>query len=158
MGIAPDDFRKALGGFASGVTVVTALNGDGTPVGVTVSAFSSVSLDPPLVLFCLDKGTTALTAFQETGKFVINILADDQKPLSDRFAAVQDDRFSGVDVETWETGAPVLKGAVASLECHLKASHDGGDHMIFIGHVTRSVCDSGKTPLVYAKGAYARLA
>jgi flavin reductase (DIM6/NTAB) family NADH-FMN oxidoreductase RutF len=157
LSVSPDEFRRTLGSFASGVTVMTALGDDSRPVGVTVSAFSSLSLDPPLVLFCLDKRTAALAPFTEGHHFVVNILADDQRALSDTFAAPETDRFAGVAFETWESGCPVLPGAMANLECRREAVHEGGDHLIIVGRVERVAWHEGRCPLVYAQGAYRQL-
>lgn len=157
MTVSADEFRKTLSSFASGVTVVTAVGADGRPAGVTVSAFSSVSLNPPLVLFCLDRTTAALAAYTEGTHFIVNILASDQQALSNAFASPEDDRFAGVGVMQGENGCPVLVGAAAHLECRLNAVHDGGDHLILVGVVERAVSDDDKSPLIYARGRYRTL-
>lgn len=155
--VSADEFRRALGCFPSGVTVVTAQGGNGRPAGVTVSAFSSLSLDPPLVLFCLDKNTAALAAFVEGDGFAVNILADDQAALSRAFASPEADRFAGVRHTTGEGGCPILAGVAAWLECRRVAVHDGGDHYILVGRVERAEAAPGKSPLVYAQGRYRAL-
>lgn len=155
MSVDQRSFRKALGCFATGVTVVTTVAPDTkAPVGVTVSAFSSLSLEPPLVLFCLGNKTSSLAAFKDSGVFVINVLSETQRDLSIRFASKAEDKWAGIATETWETGAPVLSGCVTNLECKLVKVVDGGDHDIFIGEVVRLKSQEGGAPLIYFRGAY----
>lgn len=150
----PHDFRKAMGSFAAGVTVVTVCH-DGQLVGTTVSAFSSVSMDPPLVMVCLKRDSRTLAALGQAGSFCVNILASDQGDLAWRFAkSGADDRFALTAVEAGVCGHPLLAGAVASVECDLHAAHDGGDHEILVGRVVRVVVDEAKAPLVYVRGAF----
>ena len=153
-------FRDALGCFATGVTVVTVPpDRDGAlPIGVTVNSFNSVSLDPPLVLFSIDKASYSLPFFQKASHYVINVLADDQQALSGHFAAHGPERWSGIDVDVWDSGAPVLSGTVATFECEAGQQMDGGDHVIFIGRVSKMACHPAKSPLLYVRGHYARLA
>lgn len=149
-------FRRACGRFATGVAIVTTLDAAGAPYGVTVNSFTSVSLDPPLVLFCLDRGAQALAAFSANNPFVINILDQSQRDLSQRFAARLPDRFAGLDYRTGLTGAPILHGSLAILECRHQAALDGGDHLIFVGQVLSvEACDGD--PLLYFAGAYRHL-
>src|SRR4051794_600845 len=150
-------FRNALGCFATGVTVVTTLDGDGHPVGLTVSSFTSLSLDPALVLFCLDRGSQNFEAFTTSGRFAINVLRESQRDLSTRFAMSQGDRFSGIPFETWDTGAPVLPGSLATLDCLTETIQDGGDHVILIGRVQRAAGERTGDPLIYHAGAYRSL-
>ena len=151
-------FRNTLGCFASGVTVVTAADADGTPVGVTVSAFSSLSLDPPLVLFCLDRKTSHLDVFRTSGHFAVHVLAENQRDVSARFAKRGDDKWDGQDFSRGNNGSPLLPGCLASMECTTTAIHEGGDHLVFVGQVDRaSASDTGK-PLLYFRGNYAALA
>lgn len=157
MSVDPRTFRKALGCFPTGVTVVTTLTEAGQPVGVTVSAFSSLSLEPPLVLFCLDKRNTNLDAFRTSGKFVINVLQENQRDYSIRFSSRLDEKWSGISYDSWESGVPVLHGCLANLECKTAAIHDGGDHFIFVGEVTRLEHKQAGQPLIYFRGAYAEL-
>lgn len=148
-------FRKALGCFATGVTVVTTVNpDDNSPVGVTVSAFSSLSLEPPLVLFCLGNKTSSLAAYKDSGRFVINILAEGQRDLSIRFAGRSEDKWAGVVSEAGAGGVPVLSGCIGNLECKLVNTVDGGDHVIFIGEVETIHYQEGGSPLIYFRGAY----
>lgn len=150
------DFRNALGCFATGVTVVTTLAVDGRPVGLTANAFSSVSLDPPLVLFCLDKGTMSFDAFRSGAGFAVNVLEETQQMLSVRFADTASDKWNGIAYETWETGAPILEGCVANLDCSTEAVHDAGDHIIVVGRVLRLRYDKEARPLLYYRGRYTR--
>ncbi|WP_454715837.1 flavin reductase family protein [Caulobacter segnis] len=150
----PADFRKAMGNFAAGVTVVTACH-DGRLVGTTVSAFSSVSMDPPLVMVCLKRDSRTLAALSQAKTFCVNILAQEQGDLAYRFAkSGADDRFALTAVEAGVCGAPLLAGCVAAVECELHAAHDGGDHEILVGRVVRVVTDETKTPLVYVRGGF----
>lgn len=155
MPISNDEFRAALSNFASGVTVVTTTDAAGKLHGITVSAFSSLSLDPPLVLICIDKNTPSHYAFEESRIFVVNILAESQKHVSERFAAPHLDKFAGIGHETGELGSPILTGSVVSLECRLQNSFDGGDHSIFVGLVEYSRTSPGR-PLLYFSGEYCK--
>ncbi|NQU57642.1 MAG: flavin reductase family protein [Rhodospirillales bacterium] len=151
-------FRKVLGRFATGITIVTGLSDAKMAVGLTVNAFTSLSLEPPLVLFCLDKSTGSIKAFSKGNGFALNMLSEGQQDLSVKFSSRIEDRFAGVDYQTWDTGVPILNGCLANLECNVDAVHDGGDHKIIVGRVTRiSQTDSGK-PLLYFNGDYTRLA
>lgn len=150
----PADFRKAMGSFPAGVTIVTACH-DGRLVGTTVSAFSSVSMDPPLVMVCLKRDSRTLAALSQAGTFCVNILAREQGDLAYRFArSGADDRFALTAVEAGTCGAPLLAGCVTAVECALHAAHDGGDHEILIGRVLRVATDDTKTPLVYVRGGF----
>lgn len=152
-------FRKALGCFASGVTVVTTLAPETkAPIGVTVSAFSSLSLEPPMVLFCLGNGTSTMDAFKTFGHFAVNILSETQRDLSIRFASRAEDKWQGVSWSAWDSGAPIIGNCLATLECSLVQVVDGGDHQIFIGRVERMKHQEGGSPLVYFRGSYLDLA
>jgi flavin reductase (DIM6/NTAB) family NADH-FMN oxidoreductase RutF len=155
MSLDPRSFRKTLGCFASGVTVVTTLSPETKePQGVTVSAFTSLSLDPPLVLFCLGNATSSMAAFKSFGHFAINILSEHQRDLSIRFASRSADKWQGVAWDKWDSGVPILPGCLATLECSLVRVEDGGDHQIFIGRVERMKHHEGGSPLVYFRGSY----
>ncbi|MEW5728543.1 MAG: flavin reductase family protein [Pseudomonadota bacterium] len=155
MSIDQRSFRKALGCFASGVTVVTTVNPRTKAlVGVTVSAFSSLSLDPPLVLFCLGKQTSTLDSFKDHGHFAINVLAETQRDLSIRFASRAEDKWAGVAFDACDSGVPWLSDCLANLECRLVNAIDGGDHVIFVGEVKRLRHQEGGSPLVYFRGSY----
>lgn len=149
-------FRNALGSFATGITVMTAVGADGVPVGITVNSFSSLSLDPPLVLFCVARSSQSLAAFSSAPGFAVNVLADDQQELSVRFSRRDlQDRWGGLAVDTWDTGAPILKGCLAVLECDRHDLLDGGDHVIVVGRVRRLESRADGRPLLYFRGAYA---
>lgn len=138
--------------------MVTTLTPSGrAPVGVTVSAFSSLSLEPPLVLFCLGNATSSMDAFKEFGHFAINILSETQRDLSIRFASRSEDKWQGVAWSAGNSGVPVLSGALASLECSLVNIVDGGDHQIFIGKVEHMKHQEGGSPLIYFRGSYMEL-
>ncbi len=159
--VTETDFRRALGQFATGVTVVTTLvPGDepgGRPEGVTVNAFASLSLDPPLILVCLAKTTRGLAAFETAGHFAVNVLSETQRNLSVAFSRPGANRFGGVSWSTWTSGCPIFDGCVANLECARIARHDGGDHVIWIGRVERLHFDKSRAPLLYVGGGYRRL-
>lgn len=157
MPINPDDFRRALGHFATGVTVVTACAENGSPAGITVSAFSSLSLEPPLVLICIDKKAYLHKFLSDGTPFVVNLLAADQEALSRRFASRDPDRFAGVGYSVSSLGAPLLNDVLATIECRSVAQHDGGDHTIFVGEVQSASVREG-TPLLYFRGGYRELA
>ena len=153
----PDKFREALGAFATGVTVITSLGPRGERVGFTANSFNSVSLDPPLVLFSLDKQASVLPAFLSTRHFAVNVLREDQRSLSDHFANFKGDRWEGLAYETWETGCPILPDALASFECDYRYTYDGGDHVIFVGEVKRMDLRGAGRPLLYFGGTYHRI-
>ncbi|MDT4810959.1 p-hydroxyphenylacetate 3-hydroxylase, reductase component [compost metagenome] len=146
-------FRRALGNFATGVTVVTATAPDGTRVGVTANSFNSVSLEPPLILWSIDKRSSSLAVFEQASHFAVNILAADQIDLSNQFARPRDDKFEGVAVESGIGGAPLLPDCAARFECEMHQRVEGGDHWILIGTVVR-FDDFGRSPLLYHQGAY----
>lgn len=150
-------FRMALGSFATGVTIVTSLDREGRLLGITANSFSSVSLDPPLVLFSLARKAYSFEAFRQSRHFAVNVLADDQSELSDTFARALADKWAGVDFDVWNTDCPIITGALAQFECRTESTHDGGDHVVFIGAVERMALDSSKQPLVYYQGRYRRL-
>lgn len=156
MAINQDEFRAALGRFASGVTVVTTKDKTGRFHGITVSAFCSVSLEPPLVLVCIDKDTGSHRALEETDSFVVNVLREDQQYLSDRFASFLPDKFETVEYHLGIDDLPVLEDVLANLECRLLYSHAGGDHTIFVGRIEKSSVRDGK-PLVYFLGNYRKI-
>lgn len=146
-------FRRALGNFATGVTVVTAATECGQRVGVTANSFNSVSLDPPLILWSLDKRSTSHAVFEQASHFAVNVLAADQIDLSNNFARPRDDRFGGITFEPGEGGAPVFADCAARFHCEKFQQLDGGDHWIMIGKVV-AFDDFGRAPLLYHQGAY----
>jgi len=149
--------RDALGCFATGVTVVTALGPDGSPVGLTANSFTSVSLDPPLLLVCLANTINSLKTFETANGFAVNVLHIGQQPVSTRFASRVEDRFAATPWESWSTGAPIISGSLASFECERHAIHDGGDHQILVGRVIRVRFEPRRDPLLYFRGKYRRL-
>lgn len=153
MPISSNEFRAALSRFASGVTVVTTKDAEGKPHGITVSAFCSLSLDPPLILVCIEKSAGSHNAFTESGFFVVNILSEEQIAHSNQFAAPIFDKFNGIKYQTGLEGVPILENALANLECKLVNSHENGDHTIFVGQVEKTTLKDGK-PLLYFHGNY----
>lgn len=153
MTIREEVFRKAMGGFPSGVTIITAREESGTPIGVTVSAFCSLSLDPPMVLFCLGKATTGLEVYRK-GPVCVSILAADQAEVSARFAKRGIDRFAGLTLEEGTTGIPAPAGSVARLDCSVVETVAGGDHWVVMARVDQARIDPDTMPLVYCRGSY----
>ncbi|AZE89238.1 p-hydroxyphenylacetate 3-hydroxylase reductase component [Pseudomonas orientalis] len=149
----PRAFRRALGNFATGVTVVTAADASGHKVGVTANSFNSVSLDPPLVLWSLDKRSNSHEVFEQASHFAVNVLAADQIDLSNNFARPRDDRFAEIEYQPGEGGAPVFADCSARFHCENFQQVDGGDHWIMIGKVV-AFDDFGRAPLLYHQGAY----
>jgi len=156
MSISKEEFRAALSHFASGVTVVTTKDGSGKLYGITVSAFCSVSLTPPLVLICIEKNTGSHHAFEQSRVFVVNILRENQQRISDHFASPLEDKFSEISYRSGIEDLPVLEDALANLECRLRYSHEGGDHTIFVGEVEKATVN-GIQPLLYFHGDYRKL-
>jgi flavin reductase (DIM6/NTAB) family NADH-FMN oxidoreductase RutF len=148
-------YRHVIGHFATGVTVITC-NHDGADHGATASAVSSVSLEPPSLLVCLNQATATETAVRESGTFVVNILREHQGELALRFAGRHADKFAGIDVERSEDGDPVLAGGLAHLECVVRETITGGTHSVFIGEVCRAEA-AGGDPLAYFRGRFGRL-
>lgn len=152
MPIDDAQFKLAMSHFASGVTVVTTEH-EGTRYGMTVSAFSSLSLHPPLVLVCVEKAAKSHDAIRDTGKFGVSMLAQGQADVSGRFASRAEDKFSGVSVRNGELGIPLIEGAICTLECRVHQQLASGDHTIFVGEVVEArVRDDA--PLVYFRSAY----
>ena len=149
----PRAFRRALSQFATGVTIITASLG-GRNVGVTANSFSSVSLDPPLVLWSIDRTSTSFDTFFGATHFVINILAEDQLELSNRFSRTSETKFDGVDWTAGPGDAPILAGAAAHLVCKREIEHEGGDHVISIGRV-ETYRRYDRSPLLFLNGRYA---
>ena len=155
--IGPDDFRKVLSHFGSGVTIVTTSDADKRPTGLTCSSFASVSLEPPLILVCVDHKAQSFAALRENGRFAVNILSAGQEALSRRFATSKiTDKFDGVAHTMTDLGLPLLADALAHLECTTVSKHVEGDHTIFVGRVERMGVPGGE-PLLYFRGRYERL-
>jgi len=159
MTVEPQQFRQALSKFASGVTVISTLTPEKTPLGVTVSAFTSLSLAPPLILICLDQATSQLRAYTEAEAFCVNILAAGQDWISNAFAYPgPTPPFDSVPYRAGALGVPVIEGASAALECRTEAVYPGGDHQIVVGNVAHASWNDALEPLVYAAGSYRTLA
>lgn len=150
-------FRDALGCFATGVTVVTAIGPDGTPIGLTANSFTSVSLDPPLLLVCIANDAGSAPVLREAERFAVNVLQIGQQPTSNRFAGKGEDRFAATPWEVGEYGTPVLKGSLSSFECERQNIHDGGDHFILVGRVLKAIFEPRRDPLLYFRGKYRKL-
>ena len=157
MPVSKDEFRSAMGRFASGVTVVTTKTKDDKPSGITVSAFSSVSLEPPLILVCIDKRASVHDILEEGHHFAVNVLAESQEVISRRFASKDPDRFAGIGYTEGIAGDPLLTDALACIECRVVHAYPGGDHTIVVGEVERTSVSDGK-PLAYFRGGYVQLA
>ena len=152
----PQAFRDALGSFVTGVTIVTARDGEGRPFGLTANSFNSVSLDPPMVLWSLSLRSRALPVFRDAECWAVHVLAADQQAMSDRFARPGDDKFAGLDRGDGPEGAPLIEGYAARFGCRARFEYEGGDHAIFLGEVAdfdrREV-----EPLIYHSGRYGRV-
>ena len=158
-GSEPRVLRDALGCFGTGVTVITTMTPEGEPIGLTANSFTSVSLDPPLILFSLAKTSGNLDIFRTARGFAVNVLHIGQQPVAGRFARRDGPRFEGMD---WAQrgeggGSPILAGSLASFDCKTYAVHEGGDHLIFIGEVEQAWFEPHRDPLLYFRGKYRRL-
>lgn len=149
--------RDALGLFATGVTIVTTYDEDGKPIGLTANSFTSVSLDPPLLLVCIAKSANSLPCFENNERFAVNVLQIGQQPASDRFARRGEDRFADTAWEPGEFGSPVLKNSLTSFECKRYQMYEGGDHAILVGEVLKAQFEPHRDPLLYFRGKYRRL-
>lgn len=147
-------FRRALGNFATGVTVVTARDASGTNRGITVNSFSSVSLDPPLILFCLDKEALSFDCLSVAERFAVNVLRKDQHGLSVRFSMAAADKWNGVEYDLWPGEVPILRGCLANLLCRRENLYEGGDHLIVVGRVEHLHAADDGDPLVYFQSGY----
>ena len=154
--VTSEEFRHACGRFATGVTIASVLDAKGTPHGLTVSSFTSVSLDPPLILICLGHAVTAIHHFRTATHFGINILREDQRPLSDRFARKGHDRFDGLAWQPGATGVPMLPGVLAAIECAVHRIVPMGDHDILVGEMVHAEVHEGP-PLLYFASSYRKL-
>ena len=156
--VTPDDrrFRDVMGYFATGVTIITAMDGD-EPVGLAANSFTSLSLDPPLVLFCVGRTSTTWPRIERARRFAVNILGEHQEELSVLFAAKGADRFGSVDWHLGVGGSPVLHDVIAYLDCEFWAEYDGGDHIIVVGRVLDLGVTHDAGPLLFFRGQYGRL-
>ena len=156
MAIDPSDFRRALSRFASGVTAVTTRDAEGRPLGLTVTAFSSVSLEPPLVLVCVDERSEAHAGFAQSGVFGVSILSEEQEAVSRRFAWGGATKFAETETVGGSLGVPLVVGALAHLECRVVAAHPAGDHVVYVGEIVAMSTRPGR-PLLYCQGRYRHL-
>lgn len=154
--VTPDDFRRVLSHFATGVTIVTIRDTDGRPTGLTVSAFCSVSLDPPQILVCVDHKSQSYPALRDGVHFAVNFLGDEHEGVSRRFATTRLDKFDGVAHKLSANGVPLIEGALAQLECRTVSRHVEGDHTIVVAVVEEARNGAGE-PLLYYRGKYRRL-
>ena len=148
------EFRRVLGHYPTGVTVVTGVADDG-PAGLAIGSFGSVSLEPPLVMFCPGKSSNSWPVIEASGSFCVNVLAEDQAAVSSLFAGRDPDKFAGISWSTRVTGSPVIEGCLAWIDCTIETVHEGGDHWIVVGRVADLGVgrpDSG--PLIFLKGGY----
>ena len=153
----PRTLRDALGCFATGVTVVTCLDGEERPAGLTVNSFTSVSLDPPLLLVCIHKKAASAAALTGAPCFAVNVLQTGQQPQSITFATRVEDRFDETPWSCGEAGAPILRDSIGVFECERFAVYDGGDHHILVGRVVKASFDASLDPLLFFRGSYRRL-
>jgi flavin reductase (DIM6/NTAB) family NADH-FMN oxidoreductase RutF len=152
----PATFRAALSRLASGVSIVTTVDADGRDHGMTVTALSSLSLIPPLILVCVDRTATMYPHLTSASRFAASLLTREQQGLSERFAAQVDDRFDGVPIARGTTGCALIEDALAHLECEMWAAYDGGDHTIFVGRVLHAATSESR-PLLYFRGRYTQV-
>lgn len=155
MSFDPKDFRRALGKFATGVTVITTRDEAGEDVGMTANSFSSVSMDPPLILWSVDKGNLGTKAYREADCFVVNVLNDSQVDISNRFARRGEDKFEGLDFSRGLGDVPVINGCASTFECRTWNTYDGGDHLIIVGEVLNYFYQESVRSLVFHNGRYA---
>jgi flavin reductase (DIM6/NTAB) family NADH-FMN oxidoreductase RutF len=151
---SPQEFRQALGMFATGVTVVTGRDVNGTVVGLTANSFNSVSMDPPLVLWSLSRRAGSMPVFARGSHYAIHILAAEQVELAQRFATKDIDRFAGLPWREGAGGVPLLEGAAARFECFNRSQYEEGDHVIFVGEVEHCERREGALPLIFHGGRY----
>lgn len=156
MAMDSQELRRVMSHFATGVTVITTMDKAGTPFGLTANAFTSVSLNPPLVLVCIDKGVQCYSCFEESKIFAVNILNEEQEELSRRFATKGIEKFAGIGWRKSESGVALLDGAIGFIECQVVDRYEGGDHTVYVGEVVKASA-SGERPLIFFKGRYQRL-
>ena len=154
MAFTSDEFRKAMGLYPTGVTVVSGTTPDGEALGMTVNSFASVSLEPPLISFNLAKNVRSLEAFRSLTAFAVNLLREDQTEESRRFAQVGADKWEDIGHRSGETASPILEPNIAVFECEPYAFHEAGDHVIVVGRVLRFKTSEEVAPLVFFRGSY----
>lgn len=151
--VDPPTMRRAMGHFATGVAVITTLDTDGTPHGMTINSLTSVSLDPPLLLVCFTHGARTTTAVTATGRFAVSLLSARQEPIARRFATRGDDHFASLPLTYGEHDVPVVPDALAHLECRIDRSLEAGDHLVVFGLV-EDICDRNGPPLAFLSGQF----
>jgi len=156
MGMDSQELRRVMGHFATGVTVVTTRDKDGNPSGLTVNAFNSLSINPPLALICIGKAAECYSLFEESGVFAANLLSEEQEELSRRFATKGIEKFAGVKWRKGQNDVPLLDGATGYIECKIINQYDGGDHTIYIGEIINATAADDR-PLLFFNGRYRRL-
>ena len=156
MAIEPQELRRVMGHFATGVTVITTKDREGAPNGLTANAFMSLSLDPPMVVISVDKGATCYACFELENGFTVNFLGEHQEEISRRFATKGADKFAGIQWHAGVNGAAIIDGAIAHVECKITECHDGGDHTIVVGAIVNASA-TGERPLLFFKGKYQKL-
>jgi flavin reductase (DIM6/NTAB) family NADH-FMN oxidoreductase RutF len=156
MAIDPQELRRVMGHFATGVTVITTKDKEGVPNGLTANAFLSLSLNPPLVLISVGKSAQCYTCFERLNPFTVNFLSEHQEELSQRFATKGIDKFAGIEWHEGRNGAAILDGALGYVECKITQCFDGGDHTIVVGEILHAHA-AGERPLLFFKGKYQRL-
>jgi flavin reductase (DIM6/NTAB) family NADH-FMN oxidoreductase RutF len=149
-------FKEVMGNYPTGVTVVTTVDEDGTPLGLTVNSFASVSIDPLMILWSIDKNVSSYGPFTQTDKFAVHVLADDQADICSLFAMKGTDRFANCEWETSENGLPIIKGALGVLQCKTHQTVEAGDHTILIGEVI-DIENYGKDPLLYHRRKFGKI-
>ncbi|MBF0276449.1 MAG: flavin reductase family protein [SAR324 cluster bacterium] len=156
MGFSTRELRNTLGCFATGVTVVTTAAEGYAPLGITVNSFASVSLNPPMVLWSLDRGSDTFPAFAAARYYTVNILTETQLDLSNQFARANNQYLDKLSCKTGDNGCPILPDTLAFIECEINSRLDGGDHIILLGRVLRFEKKEGK-PLIFSMGNYAKI-
>lgn len=147
------EFRRVLGHFAAGIAAVTTVDDDG-PTGMVVVSFTSVSLDPPLVSFCADKGSGTWARIAASGRYCVNVLRHDQQAVCDQLATRGADKFEGLSWEAGPTGSPILPGVLAWIDCELEQAIEAGDHWIALGRVVALGAEGEHLPLIFYRGGY----
>jgi flavin reductase (DIM6/NTAB) family NADH-FMN oxidoreductase RutF len=156
MSFDPGQLRRVMGFFATGVTIITTRDQNGRPYGLTANAVTSLSLEPPLLLICVDRKAETFPHFFDSKIFVLNILAEDQEQLSRRFATTGGDKFTGLHYHLGRLGTPILEGTLGHIECRIIETLEGGDHVIHVGEVEEAEAHDGR-PLVFFRGKYRQL-
>lgn len=157
MGLDTGELRNTLGCFATGVAVITTVSEGYPPLGITINSFASVSLDPPLVLWSLDRESTTYAAFEAATHYTVNILTESQQALSNQFTKTEERQMKGLAYQTGKNGCPILPDVLAFIECEIEQRLEGGDHVILLGRVMRFERHEGY-PLLFAQGQYAQVA